>query len=104
MCDSALNALERSSIGKAVNYEGIIDNLIQHTIPDHFKILMTNERKEHILAVGSKYSKGRGNREGEFKNDNERKEDAATPAVKSASRVFLQPSYVKLEMYSPSLL
>lgn len=103
LCESATDALMSSPYGKPVNYEGIIENLIEITLPNHFELLMTNERKEKILKVGSKYSKGRGGREKEWKDDNKKKEDAATPEVKRACGVFLDRSYEQLETYSLGL-
>ena len=61
---------------------------------------MNEERRENVLAIGSKYSKGRGSRAGEFKADNKKKEDAATPEVKDASELFLSNLYDQLESFS----
>ena len=61
---------------------------------------MSEERKENVLEIGSKYSKGRGSRAGEFKADNKKKEDAATPEVKRASELFLSDLYDQLESFS----
>ncbi len=62
---------------------------------------MTNERRENILNVGSKYSKGRGSREKEWVEDNKKKDAAATPQVKQACSYFLNHLYEKLELFSP---
>lgn len=95
-----MHALENSSHGRAVNYDGIIDTLVSSTIPQHFKIAMNDERKENILAIGSKYSKGRGNRAGDFKDDNKKKENAATFEVREASALFLDELYEQLESFT----
>jgi hypothetical protein len=100
LCESATNALERSKYGKAVNYDGIVNHMIKDTLPNHFKIPMTDANIENVVTIGSKYSKGRGNRAREFKDDNKKKEDAATPEVKEATEMFLNHWFNELEQYS----
>lgn len=99
LCKSAVRAFENSGLGRAVNYDGIVDTLITDIIPDHFNYPMTEARSENVLAIGSKYSKGRGSRSGEFKEDNKKKEDLATPEVKGASEKFLVNWYEQLELF-----
>mmetsp|Transcript_6077 Transcript_6077/g.6608 ORF Transcript_6077/g.6608 Transcript_6077/m.6608 type:complete len:442 (-) Transcript_6077:360-1685(-) len=98
LCESAYVALsEDSSYGVAVNYEDIVNKLISTVIPDHFDVEMTDERSENILAVSSRYSKGRGDRSKEWKEDSSKKERGATPEIRSASRNFLNKLYERLE-------
>jgi len=98
LCESALHGLfDSGMMGRPVNYENIVQKLIDHIIPDHFKVLLTNEGKENILEVGSKYSKGRGERQKEWKEDSEQKEKEATPEVRAAASFFLQEWYEQLE-------
>jgi hypothetical protein len=61
---------------------------------------MTDEYAERIAAVGSKYSKGRGRREKQWKDDSEKKDIMASEQVKDAADAFLSESYDLLEEYS----
>jgi hypothetical protein len=98
LCESAMQGLfESSMVGRPVNYENLVQNLIAHVIPDHFKITMTNEGEENILKVGSQYSKGRGTRHKEWKEDSIEKDRLATPEIREASKYFLQELYEKME-------
>ena len=102
MCEVATKKLEQSHYGMAVNYDGIIDTLINHVIPDHYGITMEEDAEENILTIGSKYSKGRGKNAKEWKDDTKKKDDAATPEVREASSLFLDRWYTKLEEFSQS--
>lgn len=98
LCDSALHAIyESGSLARAVSYDNIVQKLIDHIIPDHFHILMTDDEKENIQKVGGQYSKGRGKRKAEFKEDSEEKEKNATPEIREAAKFFLQSSFELLE-------
>ena len=98
LCESAFQGLfESSMLGRPVNYENLVQNLIAHVIPDHFKVTMTDEGRDNILKVGSQYSKGRGNRHKEWKEDSKEKERLATPEIRDASEYFLQEIYRKME-------
>ena len=103
LCDAAVEAISRSNgIGIGVNYQNITNTLINTIFPDHFKLEMTEERKERIIEVSGHYSKGKSASRGksfqgkEWKEDSERKEERASPAIKEASELFLSSSYAIL--------
>jgi len=103
LCDAAVEAISRSNgVGIGVNYQSITNTLINTIFPDHFKLEMTEERKERIIEVSGHYSKGKSASRGksfqgkEWKEDSERKEERASPAIKEASELFLSSSYAIL--------
>jgi hypothetical protein len=101
LCESAVNAIfESGMLARPVNYENIVQKLINHIIPDHFGLLMTEEEKENILKVSSKYSKGRGIRSREWKEDSDLKELSATHEIRAAAQYFLKEWYDILEEQS----
>ena len=81
-----------------VNYNVMVNNFSM--ITSHFGMDMTDEYAERIEAVGSKYSKGRGHRGKEWKDDSEKKDTMANEKVKDAADEFLSDSYDLLEEYS----
>jgi len=99
LCQAALNELEEpESNGMPVNYNVMVNNFSM--ITSHFGMDMTDEYAERIEAVGSKYSKGRGHRGKEWKDDSEKKDTMANEKVKDAADEFLSDSYDLLEEYS----
>ncbi|EJK44402.1 hypothetical protein THAOC_37059 [Thalassiosira oceanica] len=100
LCESALKAMTKPhSLGKAVEYDNLVDKLISSVIPDHFGIEMTDEGKANILAISKTYSKSKGG-EQTWVEDSQRKEVGSTPEIRDASDVFLAESYVKLKQRS----
>mmetsp|Transcript_8700 Transcript_8700/g.13134 ORF Transcript_8700/g.13134 Transcript_8700/m.13134 type:complete len:454 (+) Transcript_8700:111-1472(+) len=101
LCESAVDGLfDSGMMARPVNYENLVNKLIDHVIPDHFKVTMTNEGRENILKVGSHYSKGRGSKQREWTEDSEQKEGSATPEIREAAKYFLQDLYEKMEAES----
>lgn len=83
LCDSAVNNLQsEESLGRLVNYENLANKMIEHIIPEHFQLVMTDKRRENILQVSGQYSKGIGNRKKDWKDDTRKKEDLASPLFK----------------------
>jgi len=98
LCDSALQGLEASqSMGIPVSYDHFIENFADRVLPDHFHVIVDDAMRERITEVGQLYSKGRGDRAGLFRGDNERKENSATDEVKAAAQLFLRDSFSHLE-------
>eukprot|EP01083_Nonionella_stella_P264438 897080_1 len=103
LCNSAVENLQsEESLGRPVNYENLATKMIEHIIPEHFKVTMTDERRENILQVSSQYSKGMGNRKGDWKDDTKKKEHLATPEVRDAAAYSLKDSYEWMEEESSS--
>jgi len=100
LCKAGSKALSATHTGRAVNYEGLSKNLVSKVIPNHFGVPMTEDARERITIISSKYSKGRGNRKSKWKDDSERKKDRATPEIKQASELFLGSSYIQLEDFA----
>ena len=76
--------MRKSTTGKSVEYDGIIEKLINDVIPNHFSVEMTKDAEERIRNVSKTYSKAKtGNNE--WVEDSEKKEDRATPAIQDAS-------------------
>jgi len=95
-----VNQLKQNhSHGVAVNYEGLVDNLMDHILPDHFEVAMGNEERRRIKEVSGVYSKGRGDANREWEEDSEKKEEMATDDIREASSTFLRSSYQELEQY-----
>jgi hypothetical protein len=99
--ESAVTALKASNNGIPINYATLPDILYEEVLPN-IGIPVGPEEIDRIKAVSGKYSKGRGQRAGEFKGDSEQKKDAASPVVKQASATFLQESFDILEAYATS--
>mmetsp|Transcript_28901 Transcript_28901/g.34351 ORF Transcript_28901/g.34351 Transcript_28901/m.34351 type:complete len:473 (-) Transcript_28901:96-1514(-) len=98
ICDAAIVAISRSKgKGIRISYDNIVNKLIEDVIPRHFLIAITDERRERIIDVSGKYSKGRAHKAGEWKEDSKDKEELATSEIRQASKIFLYDSYNTLE-------
>jgi hypothetical protein len=101
LCESAVSALfEAGMLARPVNYENIVQKLIHHVIPDHFGVLMTDEAENNILQVASKYSKGRGKKSRQWKEDSVQKEKQASQGIRHAANYFLKEWYDIMEEQS----
>ena len=87
------------SLGKAVEYDNLVEKLISSVIPDHFGIDMTVEGEANIRAISKTYSKSKGG-EKTWVEDSQRKEVESTPEIREASDTFLAESYVELKRTS----
>lgn len=96
ICNAALTELQSSETGHALNYNDIIDDLTTRVIPHHFKLPVGDVELARIMAISTKYSKGRGEAK-EWEEDSEQKEERATDAIKKACEEFLEYSYEQLE-------
>eukprot|EP00542_Grammatophora_oceanica_P012344 CAMPEP_0194036676 /NCGR_PEP_ID=MMETSP0009_2-20130614/9032_1 /TAXON_ID=210454 /ORGANISM="Grammatophora oceanica, Strain CCMP 410" /LENGTH=369 /DNA_ID=CAMNT_0038678529 /DNA_START=78 /DNA_END=1187 /DNA_ORIENTATION=+ len=98
--ESALSAIEQApGLGMAVNYADLPKLLHEEIFPKHFGLEVGPQEVQRIEQVCSVYSKGAGNKGGEFHEDSEEKKKNATPAMREAAKKFLQKSYEKLEMH-----
>ncbi|KAI2499604.1 sulfotransferase family [Fragilaria crotonensis] len=96
--EAAVAAMQREPhLGTPVNYVNLPDILYKDIIPNKFGVELSQEEIDNIIRVSSVYSKGTGNRKGEFKDDSKRKEKLATAEVRAASHLFLDESYATLE-------
>lgn len=91
-------ALERApDMGVAVNYANLPEILYQDILPNQWSIPVSEEEKQNIIKISGVYSKGRGNRAGEWHQDSERKEEGASPELHKAADVFLRTSFDLLQ-------
>merc|ERR1712127_566182 len=89
LCDKAVSELNKpNSMGTAVNYENLVDTMVETILPEKFNMKMTNERRDRIIAISGHYSKGRGTKKREWKEDSEKKETMASAEVREASETF----------------
>lgn len=102
LTESAVNSLNDMAI--PVNYEQLPNILWEKIMPRVFGRPLTQTEIDNMEAVSHDYSKGRGQRAGEFKGDSEQKARAASDAVKEAAEIFLQESFDKLNEFQPKLL
>jgi len=100
LCQAALTALETSNgMGLGVNYENLLNKLIEDVIPNHFHVPMTTERQQRIIEIGGRYSKGGGyfKRQEDWVEDSDKKENGSTPEMKEASEKYLYNLFKSLE-------
>ena len=100
LCESALRELRKSSTGRAVEYDGLVDKLIADVIPNHFGVEMTEEGKQNILEVSKTYSKNKGAKKSEWSEDSEKKEERASKEIVDASGTFMTKSYDELKTFT----
>ena len=103
LCESALRELKNSNHhGRAVEYDGLIDELLDDIIPNHFGVTVDEEARQRVLEVSKTYSKAKTKTRGgvDWVEDSEKKEAHSTPEIRSASELFLSKSYSELKKYS----
>lgn len=86
-------------MGKSIEYDGLVENLIAHVIPNHFGIKVGNEERQRILDVSTVYSKSKS-KSIEWVEDSNTKEESATVMIRDASKQFLENSYNELQKYN----
>jgi hypothetical protein len=98
LCDSALAQMKRSDngLGLPVNYKDLPEKLYE-VIPNHFGVSIGDDETNRIAEISGVYSKGRGNRAHEWKDDSETKEEQATDAIRGACSLFLDETFRELE-------
>jgi len=100
LCEAAIVAIAKSeSMGLGVNYENLVNKLIDRVIPQHFNVPMTEDGRQRVIEVSNHYSKGGTFREkSKWEEDSETKEKNSTPEMKEASELYLIESYELLEL------
>ena len=94
LTSSALDADGSSDRGLLVDYASMPGALEAYVFPKHFGLSLAPEDALRTHAASAVYSKARGGRKaGAWESDNEKKERAATPAIKSAAATYLQPTF-----------
>ncbi len=99
LCEAALKQVKDSNgLGKVINYDHLISNLMDKIIPKHFLQVdsLPRSAKDNIDEVSEFYSKGRNGGK-EWSEDSQQKEETAWQEMKDASSTYLQPSYDQLE-------
>ena len=91
--------MRTSSSGKSVEYDGLIDKLIEYVIPNHFGVDMYDDARSRILDVSKIYSKSKGV-EKDWVEDSKEKDARATVKIRKASEFFLSKSYMELHEYN----
>ena len=82
-----------------VEYSTLPDSLMD-IIPDYFlggHATFDDRERENIIRVAQNYSKGRGNKAGEWHEDSSAKRNNASQSIMKASEKFLKPSYLALQ-------
>jgi hypothetical protein len=104
--EAAVRALHGNAMGIPVNYDQLPDVLWETILPEQvLGRALTPEEIGNMEAISHQYSKGRGSKHQEFEGDSEKKEQAATPAIKMAAKEYLQESFDQLSNYvSPKIL
>ncbi len=100
LCEAALEQVKDSNgVGKVVNYDHLMTNVVEHIIPQHFLKIdaLPQSAKDNVQKVSEFYSKGRGGGDRPWYEDSQQKEDTAWQKMKDACSTFLQPSYDELE-------
>lgn len=91
-----------NSKGVAVEYEGLVDKLIESVFPTHFGIDVDETARQKILAVSQIYSKSKPGKSKDWVEDSEKKDIRSTPEIRDASEKFLANSYFELKKHSVS--
>jgi hypothetical protein len=102
LTESAVDNLNDVAI--PVNYDQLPDILWEKIMPSIFGRPLTQQEIDNLESISHEYSKGRGNRAGEFKGDSEQKEHAASAEIRAAAKEFLQESFDTLNEFQPKLL
>ena len=88
-----------NSKGVAVEYEGIVDKLIESIFPTYFSLHMDETVRQRILAVSQIYSKSKPGKNKDWVEDSEKKDIRSTPEIRAASEKFLAKSYLELKKH-----
>ncbi len=100
LCESALRELKKSNNhGRAVEYDGLIDKLLDDIIPNHFGVAVDEEARQRVLEVSKTYSKAKAHDVG-WVEDSEKKVSHSTPEIRGASELILSKSYSDLKNQS----
>eukprot|EP00571_Detonula_confervacea_P010263 CAMPEP_0172298702 /NCGR_PEP_ID=MMETSP1058-20130122/1234_1 /TAXON_ID=83371 /ORGANISM="Detonula confervacea, Strain CCMP 353" /LENGTH=461 /DNA_ID=CAMNT_0013007989 /DNA_START=73 /DNA_END=1455 /DNA_ORIENTATION=- len=92
LCESALRQMKKSDgKGVAVEYDGLVDKLIQSIIPNHFGIDIDEAARQRILDVAKVYSKSKTDKK-DWVEDSRKKDKRSTPEIRAASTTFLSAS------------
>ena len=96
LCSAALRNAKSSGTGMLVNYDNIMETLVDDVIPHHFGVNLSERDRERLAEVGSVYSKARapGNA---WVNDGEQKERSSTKEIVKAADTFLSDVYQELK-------
>lgn len=85
--------------GVAVEYDSLVDKLIQSVFPDHFGIDVDETARQRILDVSKIYSKSK-NGSKDWVEDSRKKDIRSTPEIRAASETFLSRSYSELKTFN----
>lgn len=97
LTETAADHIHQSAgLGRAVNYVSLPDILYEKILPA-WGVTVSEAEIENIQKISGVYSKGRGKMKGEWHEDSEKKEAAASPEIQQASETFLGESYDRLE-------
>jgi hypothetical protein len=106
LTNTAVSVLQQNNKGRAVNYELLPDLLWNDLLPNHFQYNASDAEIARMQEQAKLYSKGvvgktsKLDKVGIFESDSQRKEQAASTAIKSAAQGALQESYEQLEALS----
>lgn len=87
---------QQDSMGFVINYQSLPNALLER-FNRVWNLTIDQEAMERMQVVSAEYSKGRGQRKRQFKDDTDKKNSKAWPEVKDAAALFLKDSFLKLE-------
>ena len=101
LTESALRSLRvPGNRGQAVDYTQLPELMWTEILPHLWDIPLSADDVSRMSEVASQYSKGRGNKAGDFEEDTARKQEAAWEEVHVAALTFLADSYSQLHELS----
>jgi hypothetical protein len=102
LTESAVRNLNEMAI--PIDYAKLPATLWEDIFPKILGRPLTDTEVSNMEAVSTMYSKGRGNKKKEFKDDSEKKEHAASEAVREAAEKFMKESFEQLAEFEAPLL
>lgn len=109
-CSAHLASLTESAVRNLndmaipVDYATLPSVLWEQIFPQIWGRPLSQTEISNMEAVSTTYSKGRGNKKKEFKDDSEKKESLASEEVRDAAEKFMKESFDQLKDFEAPLL
>ena len=95
ICSSALEAIKTHSLGRALNYDNLVNDFIS-ILANHFGINLSSREIKRMELASKRYSKSR-DEDLVWVEDSTDKHNRATDAIMQASNNYLAFSYIQLK-------
>mmetsp|Transcript_10659 Transcript_10659/g.25424 ORF Transcript_10659/g.25424 Transcript_10659/m.25424 type:complete len:505 (+) Transcript_10659:240-1754(+) len=102
LTESAVRNLNDMAI--PVDYAKLPSMLWEEIFPKIWGRPLTQTEISNMEAVSGTYSKGRGNKKKDFKDDSQKKEQSASEEVRDAAEKFMKESFDQLKTFEAPLL